>query len=142
MSITKAHIFARFKTLLRMKGLLFVCVSMAGLILATTGIHAQVSHSATITVSNIAVVSVSSGVVSLSITGAGVVAGVNAMTVTDQSTTLSWGANTSTAKIAVKTNLVTQNIHSRSRRSISMVFHLLLELRLRRSRYPRRAQTL
>ena len=91
-----------------MKGLLFVCVSMAGLILATTGIHAQVSHSATITVSNIAVVSVSSGVVSLSITGAGVVAGVNAMTVTDQSTTLSWGANTSTAKIAVKTNLVTQ----------------------------------
>ena len=30
------------------------------------------------------------------------------MTVTDQATTLSWGANTSTAKIAVKTSLAVQ----------------------------------
>jgi hypothetical protein len=88
--------------------LVFVFVSLLGLMLSTQQVHAQVSHSATITVSNIAVVGVSSGVVSLSITGAGAVAGVNQMTATDQSTTLSWGANTSTAKISVKTSLVTQ----------------------------------
>jgi hypothetical protein len=69
---------------------------------------AQVSHTARVTVSPMAVVGVSTGVVSLSITGAGAVAGVDAMTTSSQSTTLSWGANTSTAKIAVKTSLAVQ----------------------------------
>jgi hypothetical protein len=78
---------------------------MIGLLVAMPTLQAQVSHSATVTVAPIAVVGVSSGTVSLSINGAGVVAGVDQMTVTNQSTTLSWGANTSTAKIAVKTNL-------------------------------------
>jgi len=103
-----AHIPARLRKLLQVRELSFVFISILGLLLSASRVNAQASHSATVTVSNIAVVGVSSGVVSLSISGVGVVAGVNQMTVTDQSTTLSWGANTSTAKISVKTNLATQ----------------------------------
>ena len=102
------HTPTHFRKLLRTRELLSVCISILGSLLTVPGVQAQVSHAATITVSNIAVVGVSSGVVSLSITGAGAVAGVNQMTTTNQSTTLSWGANTSTAKISVKTSLVTQ----------------------------------
>lgn len=106
--IAETHILNLFRTLLQTKGLLFVFVCVVGLSLATASGYAQASHTATINVSPIAVVGVSSGVVSLSITGAGVVAGVDQMTVTNQSTTLSWGANTSTAKISVNTNLASQ----------------------------------
>jgi len=74
--------------------------------LESASLFAQSSaHVALVNVSPIAVVGVSSGVVSLNITGAGVVAGASQMTVTDQSTTLSWSANTSTAKISVNTSL-------------------------------------
>jgi hypothetical protein len=106
--IVKAHISAGLKKLPHVRGLSFVLMFTVGLFLSTPRADAQASHTATVNVSQIAVVGVSSGVVSLSITGAGVVAGVNQMTATDQSTTMSWGANTSTAKIAVKTSLVVQ----------------------------------
>jgi len=61
------------------------------------------SHTATVTVSEIAVLSTNTGV-SLSITGAGVTAGQNLMTATDQSSTLTWGLNGLSKKITVNTN--------------------------------------
>lgn len=92
----------------RISDLSFVLLCLVSVSLSTSTVYSQVSHTARVTVSPIAVVGVSSGIVSLNITGAGVVAGVNQMTVTDQATTLSWGANSSTAKISVKSNLASQ----------------------------------
>jgi hypothetical protein len=88
---------------------LVLCIAFLNVLFCSPAtLIAQASHTARVTVPQLAVVGVSSGVVSLAITGAGVVAGVDPMTVTNQSTTLSWGANTATAKIAVKTSLAVQ----------------------------------
>jgi hypothetical protein len=81
---------------------------LAALFHQPSSLLAQDSHTVTVSFPQLAVVGVSSGAVGLSITGAGVVAGVDPMTVTNQATTLSWGANTATAKISVKTNLAVQ----------------------------------
>jgi hypothetical protein len=83
-------------------------IVMTCLLFVPPHVLAQDNHNVKVTVPNIAVVGVSSGVVSLAITGAGVVAGVDPMTVTSQATTLSWGANTATAKISVKSSLSSQ----------------------------------
>jgi hypothetical protein len=105
---TMVHIFGCLRKSFTLKPAVLLSILLISLLLLPSGIFAQASHTAKVTVPNLAVVSVSSGVVSLSITGAGVVAGVDPMTVTNQATTLSWGANTSTAKIAVKTSLGVQ----------------------------------
>jgi hypothetical protein len=105
---TMTHIFANLENSLRYQSAVLLPISLIFLLLMPSCLFAQASHTAKVTVSNIAVVSVSSGVVSLAINGTGVVAGVDPMTVTNQATTLSWGANTSTAKIAVKTSLAVQ----------------------------------
>jgi len=72
-------------------------------------VHAQIgtdSHTVTVQVATVTVLQVSSGAVNLNITGAGIVAGQEQMTATDQSTSLLWGINSSNKKITVSTNLV------------------------------------
>lgn len=100
--------FANLRKSLHFKLAVLLPVLVTSLLLLHTEARAQAKHTVKVTVPNLAVVSVSSNTVSLAITGTGVVAGVNSMTVTNQSTTLSWGANTSTALISVKTSLSTQ----------------------------------
>jgi hypothetical protein len=102
------RIFACIRKSLPLKAPVLFSALLSSLLFLPSALFAQASHAAKVTVPNLAVVSVSSGVVSLAITGVGVVAGVDPMTVTNQTTTLSWGANTSTAKIAVKTSLALQ----------------------------------
>jgi|GEM_PF-682916 len=65
--------------------------------------YGTASHSATVTVSEIALLSVNTGV-TLNITGAGTPAGQDLMTATDQSSTLWWGLNGTSKKITVNTN--------------------------------------
>jgi hypothetical protein len=105
---TIMHIFANLRNSLRFQSAVLLLVLLTYLLLLPSGLIAQASHNVKTTVQQLAVVSVSSGSVSLAITGAGVVAGMDPMTVTNQATTMSWGANTSTAKIAVKTSLAAQ----------------------------------
>jgi len=62
-------------------------------------------HTVTVQVSPITAVAISGGSVSLAITGASAVAGQDQMSVTDQSTQLLWGINSSAKKITVKTSL-------------------------------------
>jgi hypothetical protein len=63
------------------------------------------SHTATVRVSTITALQVSSGTVNLSITGALVVAGQDLMTTSNQTTSLRWGVNSSSKKITVRTSL-------------------------------------
>ena len=62
-------------------------------------------HNVTVQVNAITAVQVTSGTVNLNITNAVVVAGQDEMTVTDQSTNLLWGVNSSGRKVTVSTNL-------------------------------------
>jgi len=71
------------------------------------------NHTVTITVATITAVQVSSGSVSMSITGAGVAAGQDLMTVSDQSTNLLWGINSANRKITVSTSLGSQTFSLR-----------------------------
>jgi hypothetical protein len=59
----------------------------------------------TVTVQAITVLQVSAGIVNLSISGSNAIAGQDQMMVTDQSSSLLWGTNSSLRKITVKTNL-------------------------------------
>jgi hypothetical protein len=108
MDTTMKCIFIHLRKSLQHKLTVLLPLVLTCLLFTPSHAFAQVSHNVKVTVPNIAVVGVSSGVVSLAITGAGVVAGVDPMTVTSQATTLSWGANTATAKISVKTSLLAQ----------------------------------
>jgi len=62
-------------------------------------------HTVTVVVQTITLLQINVGTVALNITGAGLIAGQNQMTATDQSTTISWGTNSSLKKITVNTNL-------------------------------------
>jgi hypothetical protein len=62
-------------------------------------------HTVTVQVSVITAVQVTGGSVSLNIGNASVVAGQDQMSVTDQSTSLLWGTNSSARKISVSTSL-------------------------------------
>lgn len=89
-------------------------VLAATLLVASTGfvqraaaqVYGNDFHTVTVTVATISVMQVSAGSVSLTITGAGVVAGQDQMTVVEQSTSLLWGTNSLNQKITVSTNLV------------------------------------
>jgi hypothetical protein len=74
---------------------------------ATPSAFAQATarHNVTVQVNAITAVQVSAGTVNLNISNAVAVAGQDAMTVTNQSTNLLWGVNSSTRKITVSTNL-------------------------------------
>jgi len=63
------------------------------------------NHRITVQVSTITMVSVSAGSISMTITGAGVPAGQDQMTATNQSSQLQWGVNSSSRKITARTNL-------------------------------------
>jgi hypothetical protein len=63
------------------------------------------NHTVTVQVNPITSVQVSAGTVNLNITNAVAVAGQNTMTVTDQSTSLLWGVNSSSRKVTVRTSL-------------------------------------
>jgi len=88
---------------------LLLTASILALLFPSTLARAQTygsrSHTVTVTVATISLLQVSAGSVSLTITGAGVVAGQDQMTIVDQSTSLLWGVNSSTKKITVNTNL-------------------------------------
>jgi len=80
----------------------------AGLLLHTQNAQAQIgsdSHTATVQVSTITAVQVSSGTVNMNIMGASIVAGQDQMSIVDQTTSLLWGINSSTKKITVNSNL-------------------------------------
>jgi hypothetical protein len=105
---TVLHIFAQFRKTFPLKPVVLLPILLIALLFFPSLNFAQASHKPKVIVPQLAVVGVSSGVVSLAITGVGVVAGVDPMTVTHSTTTLSWGANTATAKIAVMTSLAVQ----------------------------------
>ncbi|MBM4169245.1 MAG: hypothetical protein FJ215_08830 [Ignavibacteria bacterium] len=83
---------------------LLISVSAPQFLLAQT--YGTDSHSASVTVSEIALLSVNTGV-TLNVTGTGTPAGQDLMTATDQSSTLWWGLNGTSKKITVRTNLTT-----------------------------------
>jgi len=67
--------------------------------------YATGDHTVTVQISTITMVSVSVGAISMTITGAGVPAGQDQMTATNQSSQLQWGINSSSRKITAQTNL-------------------------------------
>ncbi|HWP81389.1 MAG TPA: hypothetical protein VNN76_01920 [Bacteroidota bacterium] len=89
---------------------LLVFISFIAFITLTSPdeVSAQIAmdnHTVTVSVSEITLLQVSSGSVNLTITGANAVAGVDMMSTTDQSSSLSWGTNGSLKKITVQSNL-------------------------------------
>ncbi len=64
-------------------------------------------HRVTVSVATITLLQTNVGSVSLSITGSSVIAGQDLMTVSDQSSTLLWGTNSSGKKVTVRTSLAT-----------------------------------
>lgn len=62
-------------------------------------------HRVTVRVNQVTVVQVSSGSVSLTISGANAIAGQDLMSVVDASTTFLWGTNVSQRKVTTQTNL-------------------------------------
>ncbi len=72
---------------------------------ASAQVYGSDFHTVTVNVSAISVLAVSTGSVGLVIDGTGAIAGQDQMTVTDQSTTLRWGVNTSPKKITAVSSL-------------------------------------
>lgn len=70
-------------------------------------VYGTANHTVTVVVQPVTTLRVNIGTANLNISGANAVAGVDAMTVTDQSTTLLWGTNSSLRKITVSTSLGT-----------------------------------
>ena len=72
---------------------------------ADAQVYGTGAHTVTVQVAVITAVQVTGGSVSLNINNANVVAGQDQMTVTDQSTSLLWGTNSSLRKVSVSTSL-------------------------------------
>jgi hypothetical protein len=72
---------------------------------ARAQVYGTGGHTVTMQVSVITSVRVTVGSVNLNISSANVVAGQNQMSVTDQSTSLLWGTNSSLRKVSVSTSL-------------------------------------
>lgn len=66
---------------------------------------ASANHSVTVQVATLTVLQVSAGSVSLNIASSNAVAGQDMMSVSDQSTSLLWGTNSSSRKITVSSSL-------------------------------------
>ncbi len=62
-------------------------------------------HTITVTIQPITVLQVTAGIVNLGITGANAIAGQDQMIVTDQSSSLQWGTNSSLRKVTANSNL-------------------------------------
>lgn len=82
---------------------LFITALPAGQLSAQ--IYGTASHTLTVNVQPITVLQLSSGIVNLNITGSNATAGQDQMTITDQTSSLLWGTNSSLKKITVNTNL-------------------------------------
>lgn len=85
-------------------------ITIALLLLAPSLSSAQfgsANHAVTVQVSAITVIQVSAGSVNLNIAGSSAVAGQDQMSVSDESTTLLWGTNSSGRKITVNSSLAT-----------------------------------
>ncbi len=86
-----------------------VFVGMLGCITATPEGFGQIiatdQHTVTIQVSPISTVAIVGGGVNLTLDNASVIAGQDQMVTTDQTTSLSWGTNSSSQKIMVSTSL-------------------------------------
>ena len=68
-------------------------------------VYGSAGHTVTVDVQPVTVLQLNAGIVNLSITGTEAVAGQNQMIVTDQTSTLLWGTNSSQKKITVNTSL-------------------------------------
>lgn len=79
-------------------------LAVAAVAYSTAGAQSD-NHTVRVSVAVITALKVSSGTVNLTITGAGVIAGQDLMTVVDQSTSLLWGTNSSGKKVTVQSNL-------------------------------------
>ncbi|HEY6951754.1 MAG TPA: hypothetical protein VI758_05070 [Bacteroidota bacterium] len=73
--------------------------------LAFSQVYGTAGHIVTVKVQPVTVLQLNAGIVNMNITGANAVAGQDQMTVTDQTTSLLWGTNSSTKKISVSTSL-------------------------------------
>lgn len=82
-------------------------ISFGGITKVQAQAYGTASHTITVVVNTITMVSVSASSVSMTITGTGVIAGQDQMTVTNSSTSLLWGVNSSLKKITAETNLAT-----------------------------------
>ncbi len=96
----------RLRNLIPLKTKLSLFVMFAAL-LSITPVFAQNPQTVTVNFSPLTLLSVTPNV-NLSIDGTGVVAGVDQMTTTDQSSRLSWGTNATPMRITVATGLATQ----------------------------------
>ena len=83
--------------------LLLCCFSMPQV--AQGQVFGTASNSITVVVQPITYVQVTVGILNLSFSGTNAVAGQDQMTLTDQTSTLMWGTNSSSKKITVKTSL-------------------------------------
>ncbi len=88
-----------------------ICTALAFVVLAGTPVlsyaqtYGTANHRVTVTVNAITVLQLSSGIINLAISGSNAIAGQDQMTVTDQSSTLSWGTNSSLRKVTVNSNV-------------------------------------
>jgi hypothetical protein len=93
----------------RRAALLAFAAALVAVIISTPTASAQIfdigTHTINVQVSPITVLAVQGGAVMLNVTDANVTAGVDAMTVQDQSTRLAWGTNSSARKITAQTSL-------------------------------------
>ncbi len=70
--------------------------------------YGTANHTVTVSVQPITVIQITGGIVNLTVTGSSAIAGQDQMIVTDQSSTLIWGTNSSLRKVTVNTNLSPQ----------------------------------
>ena len=89
-----------------MKTLSSIAIVLAVNLSAARAQFSSADHSVTVQVTPITVLQVSSGSVNLNIAGGNAVAGEDAMSIVDQSTSLLWGSNSSAKKISISSNLV------------------------------------
>jgi hypothetical protein len=68
-------------------------------------VYGTSTHTVTVNVQPVTVLQINVGIVNLNVSGSSAIAGQNQMTVTDQTTTLLWGTNSSLKKITVNTSL-------------------------------------
>lgn len=80
---------------------------LAALPETSTAQYGTGNHTVTVIVSPITIIQVSTGAVNLNITGAEAIAGQDQMSVSDQTTLVQWGTNSSLQKITAQTSLAT-----------------------------------
>jgi len=91
---------------MNMRNFLLSLLLILGLLPANAQrVYGSRNHRVTVTVATITAIQVSAGTVNLNIAGANAVAGQNLMSVTNQTTSLLWGINSSLKKITVNSSL-------------------------------------